>query len=78
MTALKTYIDQLDKQALGEVAELCKCSVGHLRNCAYGSRQVSAGLARKLEIVSNGQVKRKELREDWEEIWPELAKKGRK
>lgn len=75
MTALKNYLDALKPDGLKQIASLCDCSVGHLRNCAYGSRQVSPQLAMKLEIVSGGKIKRQQMRDDAADIWIDIGKK---
>lgn len=59
--SLKNYLLTLDAAALKDLADECECSVGHLRNCAYGSRQPNAQMAAVIERRSKGQVTRKEL-----------------
>lgn len=76
--ALKEFISGMSQSEVNEFALTCGTTGGHLRNCANGSRGVSPKLAAQIEVVTNKKLRRKELREDWEEIWPELAKKGRK
>ncbi|ROZ86933.1 hypothetical protein EF096_01805 [Pseudomonas neustonica] len=47
---------------------------GHLRQIGYGNRPASPEVASRLELVTKGQVTRKQLRpDDWSVIWPELA-----
>lgn len=72
---LKTYFNNLPKQERLELAGKCSTSVGHILNVAYGYRSCSPGLAVSIEKETKGAVSRKDLRSDWQEIWPELSKR---
>ena len=76
--ALKEFISGMSQSEVNQFALTCGTTGGHLRNCANGSRGVSGKLATQIEAVTHRQLTRKMLRSDWEEIWPELAKKVRK
>lgn len=70
---LKNYLLTLDKPKLDQLAADCGCSVGHLRNCAYGSRTPTAAMAVAIEKFSNRSVRRQDLfPENFRRIWPEL------
>lgn len=74
-------LDYLKRASAVQLANIEKVmSVDSLRNCAYGSRKVSAKNANKLEKVTNGELTRKMLRSDWADIWSDLTvtKKGKK
>lgn len=51
----------------------CGTSFGHLQNIAYGYRPCGTALAVAIERESARQVTRQELRDDWHDLWPELA-----
>lgn len=71
---LKQHLSALSPVGREQFAMGCKTTLGHLRNVMYGYRPCSAELASAIERVSNGAVKRPDLRPyDWQEIWPELA-----
>lgn len=71
---LKTYLNSLDKEEQEAFAKKCETSIGHLRNCAYGARTVSAELAVAIEQNSKRAVTRQDLFPDtFRKTWPELA-----
>lgn len=71
---LKTYLNSLDKPAAEKLAKACETSVGHLRNCAYGSRTPSAELAVAIESYSKRAIRRQDLfPATFKKIWPELT-----
>lgn len=67
---LKTYLDSLDAAEQARFAASCRTCVGHLRNVISGSRHSSAKLAVLIERNSGGAVTRRDLRDDWRDIWP--------
>lgn len=51
-------------------------SIGYLRQIAYGYKLAGLNGA-DIEEITNGAVTRLDLRpDDWQRIWPELAKEG--
>lgn len=64
----------MDKDGWRSLAEQSQTSIGHLNNVAYGHATANAALARRIEELSNRQVRRWTLRpDDWHLIWPELV-----
>lgn len=79
---LLSYLKNLDPDERERLAEECQTTWGHLRNVMYGLAPCSPVLAARLELHSQGAVTRPELaehlRDDWRELWPELAGKPRR
>lgn len=75
---LLAYLKRASPEQLKKIAGVM--SVDSLKNCAYGSRQVSHLKAFQLEKATHGELSRKVLRDDWKDVWPELetTKKGKK
>ena len=70
---LRTYLLTLDKAQVQSLADSCKTSPGHLRNCAYGLRKPAPELALAIERVTKRQVTRQELLPTkYRAIWPDL------
>lgn len=69
---LKNYLSPMTTQEREAFARACGTTRGHLQNVAYGKRCAPA-LAVAIELNSGGKVKRKDMRDDWRAIWPELA-----
>jgi len=71
---LRTYLTTLKTdKARDDFATKCETSIGHLRNCAYGSRTPSAELAVLIEKHTKRAVRRQDLLPDrFRAIWPEL------
>lgn len=76
--ALLDYLKRASAEQLKNIERVM--SIDSLKNCAYGSRQVSATNANQLEKATGGELSRKILRSDWADIWPDLTptKKGKK
>jgi len=72
---LKAYLKSLpDEDAREAFAAACGTSAGHMRNCVYvEGKQLAPATCVLVEKVTAGAVSRRELREDWAAIWPELA-----
>ena len=72
---LKSFLKSLpDEPAREGFAALCGTTVGHLRNCSYGLRQVAPEVCVAIERATSGAVARRDLRpDDWQRIWPELV-----
>jgi DNA-binding transcriptional regulator YdaS (Cro superfamily) len=71
---IKSYLKTLDDEVAREkFATQCGTTLGHLRNVSYGLRPAAPELCVAVEVATNGQVTRPEMRAyDWHRIWPEL------
>lgn len=77
--AFKDYFLALAPEARKDFATRCKTSVGHLNNCLYGYAKFSPALCVSIERESGAKVSRRDLRDDWMAIWPELVEtKGKR
>lgn len=76
---LKTYIDGLSRGGSAELAlklGIHPVYLSQLARIGDGGRIPSAELAVSIEQATKGAVTRQDLRpNDWQAIWPELAKK---
>lgn len=70
---LKQYIFSLPPAERQAIAVRCDTSAKHLQNCAYGYKTLDAATCVALERESGKAVTRKDMRADWQLIWPELA-----
>lgn len=68
---LKTYLSPMTTEAREAFATRCGTTRGHIQNVMYG-KTCAPALAVAIERESAGAVTRKELRDDWLAIWPEL------
>ncbi len=75
---LKTYLKELaSDEAREQFAKNCGTSAGHMRNCIYDpKKELAPATCVLVERHSGGAVTRRELRTDWQAIWPELAIKA--
>lgn len=73
---LKAYLSPLSADDRDAFARLCGTTRGHLQNVMYG-KTCAPALAVAIELHSSGAVTRRELRDDWRDIWPELDEKAR-
>ncbi|QZN96360.1 MULTISPECIES: YdaS family helix-turn-helix protein [Symbiopectobacterium] len=69
---LKEYLSSLDTGGHKAFAKALGVSPSFLCQMASGKSSVSPARCVEIERISNGVVPRKELRNDWEKIWPEL------
>lgn len=69
---LLEYIKKQPRGSREVIAKACGTTAGHLNNVAYKIKAASPALALAIEEHSGGQVTRKEMREDWYSIWPDL------
>jgi DNA-binding transcriptional regulator YdaS (Cro superfamily) len=73
---LKSYITGKSGPDRDDFAKRCGTSRGVLQNIMYGFRTCNPELAVVIDRVSDGAVRRWDLRpEDWHRIWPELIGK---
>ena len=74
MERLKTYLRNLqDDDARERFAVECGTTLGHMRNCSYGQKQLAPANCVLVERCSGAAVMRWDLRpDDWHLIWPEL------
>lgn len=70
---LKQYIFSLPPPERQAFAVRCGTSAKHLQNCAYGYKALDAITCVLVERESSQAVTRREMRADWQQIWPELA-----
>ena len=75
MEKLKQFTSTMSPDERVDFAERCGTTWPFLRNVIYGSRKPGEKLCVALERESNKFLTRQDLREDWEEIWPELSEK---
>ncbi|AMR80252.1 transcriptional regulator [Cupriavidus nantongensis] len=73
MEKLKTFLMTIPKEERAPFAERCGTTWPFLRNVMYGQRTPGEKLCVALERESGKAVTRRDLRNDWFEIWPELA-----
>jgi DNA-binding transcriptional regulator YdaS (Cro superfamily) len=75
---LKQYM-QAEKGNATKLAAALGIPLSFLSQMASGNRTVSPERASAMELASEGQITREELRpDDWQLIWPELVKRRRK
>lgn len=55
-----------------QLAKTLEVSEQQLRNYRLGKQQLPVKLCVQLEQLTGGKVTRKQLRQDWQELWPEL------
>jgi DNA-binding transcriptional regulator YdaS (Cro superfamily) len=72
---LKAFLASLpDEAARKQFAADCGTSLGHMRNTVYeDGKRLAAPVCVRVERLSGHQVTRRELRDDWADIWPELV-----
>ena len=68
---LEAYLKQ-NKITQTELAEMLGGFQTDVSSWILGKRQVPIRHAIQIEILTKGKVTRKDLRDDWAEIWPEL------
>ncbi len=72
MLILRKYLKRLTPDERADFARRCGTTAGYLRKATYG-KQVSPALAVALERESGGAIPRQKVRQDWREVWPDLA-----
>ncbi|WP_186250782.1 transcriptional regulator [Burkholderia gladioli] len=72
MEKLKQFLKALPTTERDGFAARCGTTFAFLRNVAYGQRQPGEKLCVRIERESGYRVTRLDLRDDWQEIWPEL------
>lgn len=73
MDKLITYLNSLDKDSRAEFAAKCGTSEGYMRKARSANQKFRCELCVRIERNSNREVTRKDLRDDWAEVWPELV-----
>ncbi|AOY90530.1 hypothetical protein BKK79_00820 [Cupriavidus sp. USMAA2-4] len=76
MDKLIAYINSLDKQARADFVSRCGTSENYMRKARSTGQQFRCELCVAIERASSGAVTRRDLREDWADVWPELAAQG--
>lgn len=73
---LKKYLEQEGRGASSRLATAIGAYTSDMSDWANGLRPVPARFAVAIEINTNGAVTRQDMfPNDWQSIWPELAKK---
>ncbi|WP_186117776.1 YdaS family helix-turn-helix protein [Burkholderia gladioli] len=72
MEKLKRFLKALPINERDGFAARCGTTFAFLRNVAYGQRVAGEKLCVRIERESAYAVTRLDLRDDWQEIWPEL------
>jgi DNA-binding transcriptional regulator YdaS (Cro superfamily) len=73
MDKLISYLNSLDKALRADFAERCGTSEGYMRKARSTNQKFRCELCVRIERESDGAVTRRDLREDWADVWPELA-----
>jgi DNA-binding transcriptional regulator YdaS (Cro superfamily) len=73
MDKLIAYLNSLTKEKRAEFAARCGTSEGYMRKARSTNQRFRCELCVRIEMVSGGAVTRPDLRDDWAEVWPELA-----
>lgn len=71
---LKNYLASLERGAATKLAAKLGISISYLSQLASGKAPISAARCVAIEQATDGVVSRKELRDDWQSIWPETDK----
>lgn len=74
MDKLIAYLNSLDKISRADFALRCGTSEGYMRKARSAKQKLRSDLCVRIEQQSNGAVTRRDLRDDWAEVWPELIK----
>lgn len=75
---LKDYLESLERGGAVRFAEELGVSKSYLSQLASGAAPVSPARCVDIERLTGGKVTRKDLREDWASIWPELIDSGKR
>jgi len=67
---IEEYFERYGAKHVATVASKAGTNLAYLRQCKYGVRRMSASLALKLELGSNGEMTARELRPDLP--WPSI------
>lgn len=73
MEKLLAYLNSLPIGERKTFADRCGTTEGYLRKACSTKQRIGAGICVQIERESGGQVTRKDLRDDWILIWPELS-----
>ena len=69
---LNEYIS-VERGNAARLATALGVGISYVSQLASGHRAVSPARAVQIETFTNGVVSRKELRDDWQQIWPEAG-----
>lgn len=73
MDKLISYLNGLGKPERADFAARCGTSEGYMRKARSTNQKFRCELCVRIERESKGAVTRRDLREDWADVWPELA-----
>lgn len=71
---LKSYISEGQRGTASKLAVALGVSPSYLSQMASGDTPISPERCVAIEQATDGTVTRKDLRPDWEKIWPELSR----
>jgi DNA-binding transcriptional regulator YdaS (Cro superfamily) len=72
MNKLRAYLKTLSKDEQEQFAKDCGTTLGYFFRAISANQKLGAAICVLIETNSNSQVTRKDLRGDWDSIWPEL------
>ena len=70
---LRPYLNSLPPDAQADFATRCGTTVGYLRKAISVGQRLGPSLCVAIERESDKSVTRQELRDDWQNCWPELS-----
>ncbi|MDN7988958.1 YdaS family helix-turn-helix protein [Burkholderia orbicola] len=70
---LKDYLSTSERGTAAKLAAYLGVSASYLSQMASGLSPISEKKCVRIEKFSGGVCSRRDLKEDWREIWPELA-----
>ena len=73
MEKLRLFINSLDCDAQSAFALSCGTSIGYIRKAISVGAKLNPVLSVAIERESSGNVTRKDLHDNWMDIWPELV-----
>lgn len=74
---LKEYFATEGRGKQKDLAEFLKVSVSYMSQMVSGSTSISEERCVLIEKFTDGKVSRKDLRDNWSAIWPELVDKNK-
>lgn len=73
MDKLIDYLNSLDKADRAVFAKACGTSENYMRKARSSGQKFSWERCIQIEQASKGKVTRKDLRDDWHVLWPDLT-----
>lgn len=69
---LRQYLNGLAPNDQAAFAKRCGTTIGYMRKAISTGQRFGATLCVEIERATMGTVTRKDLRPDWQKLWPEL------